>query len=70
MRDVDVQCSGDQMKEPPYQFVSIHLHYTVKGNLSSEKVAKAIQLSEDKYCSVLATLRPGVQLSSSYEVVP
>ncbi|MBK6713378.1 MAG: OsmC family protein [Candidatus Promineifilaceae bacterium] len=64
---IDVQ--GNQAAEPPYQFTDIHLHYMVEGeNLDPEKVARAITLSEEKYCSVAATIRGVAQLSHSYTV--
>mgnify|MGYP002640280902 CR=1 FL=1 len=66
---LEVQCTGEQKTEPPYPFVSIHLKYFVKGAVDEQKLARAITLSEDKYCSVLATLRPAVEITSSYEYV-
>lgn len=69
LRGLDVQCTGEQVDEPPYQFVSIHLHYLVKATVETEKLERAIRLSEDKYCSVLATLRQGLEVTSSYEII-
>lgn len=66
---LDVNCSGEQAPEPPYAFTNIHLHYKVTGPIDVAKLERAIQLSEDKYCSVVNTLKPTVQISSSYEVV-
>jgi len=66
---LDIQCVGEQHSEPPYAFVSIHIHYLARGTVDTAKLERAIQLSEEKYCSVLATLRAGVKLSSSYEIV-
>ena len=64
-----VSVDGTQASEPPYQFTDIHLHYTVEGEgLSSEKVERAIQLSEEKYCSVAATVRDVAALSHSFEI--
>jgi putative redox protein len=68
LRDLKVICSGEQMEEPPYKFTSIHLHFIISGGVSEEKVLKAIRLSEDKYCSVTNTLKPGVSISSDFEV--
>jgi putative redox protein len=62
-------CSGEQQSDPPYMFTKIHLHYRVKGEVNTEKLERAIKLSEDKYCSVIASLRPGVPITSSYEVM-
>ncbi len=67
--DLKVDCSGEQMPEAPYAFTKIHLHYMVHGKVNPEKLERAIRLSEDKYCSVIATLKPGVQISSDYEIV-
>lgn len=67
---VEVRCTGEQESDPPYRFTRIHLHYTVHGAVEAEKVARAIQLSEEKYCSVTNTLKPTVEITSSFEVVP
>lgn len=69
LQDLKVFCSGDQLPNPPYTFTKIHLHYQVKGAVDEKKLARAIQLSEDKYCSVISTLRPSVPVSSDYEIV-
>jgi putative redox protein len=69
MQDLKVECSGEQMSEPPYRFTKIHLHYRVVGDVAQDKVERAICLSEEKYCSVLNTLRAGVELSSDYEII-
>jgi putative redox protein len=66
---VDVKCTGEQNPEPPYAFVAIHLHYVIRGSVQAERVDKAIKLSEDKYCSVIATLRHGVQITSDFEIL-
>lgn len=69
VEDLDVVCTGSQLKEAPYQFTAIHLHYIIKGKVDSEKVARAIRLSEEKYCSVIASLRPTVDITSDYEIL-
>jgi putative redox protein len=66
---LDIQCSGVQITEQPYNFVQLHLKYIIKGAVNPQKVERAIKLSEDKYCSVLATLRPSLEFSSEYEII-
>ena len=66
---LEVSCSGEQQPEPPYTFTKIHLHYRVKGPRSPHKVERAIRLSEERYCSVINTLKPTVQITSDYELV-
>jgi putative redox protein len=67
--DLEVTCTGEQESEPPYTFTSIHLHYRLKGPLDPNKIARAIRLSEDKYCSVVNTLKPAVKITSDFELV-
>jgi putative redox protein len=67
--DLKVICNGDQESEPPYIFTRIHIHYIVKGQVNPEKLKKAIKLSEDKYCSVINTLRPTVPITSEFEII-
>jgi putative redox protein len=62
--------TGEQAAEPPYQFTNIHLHYKVEGEqLDPHKVARAIELSETKYCSVAATIKGVAVLTHSYEIL-
>jgi putative redox protein len=68
LEGLDIQCTGEQITEQPYKFVTVHLKYIIKGAVNPKKVERAIQLSEEKYCSVLATLRPALEISSEYEI--
>jgi len=45
------------------------LHYEFAGDLDEQAIAKAIELSEGKYCSVAATLRPTVAISSTFDII-
>ena len=64
-----ISVESNQAAEAPYQFTDIHLHYTVEGDgLDSAKVERAITLSEEKYCSVAATIRGVAKLSHSFEI--
>ncbi len=63
-----VECSGVQAQDHPHVFTKIHLHYKVRGDCDMSRVSRAIELSEKKYCSVINTLRPQVEITSSFEV--
>jgi putative redox protein len=55
---LEVCASAEQEKEAPWTFRKIHLIYKLTGTGLNEKaVEQAIFLSEDKYCSVAATVR-------------
>ncbi len=66
---LEVSCTGEQAPEAPYAFTHLHLHYEVKGLLNPKKVERAIKLSEEKYCSVLNTLKPNVEITSDFEII-
>lgn len=69
LEGLKVHCEGQQQEQPPYTFTHIHLHYILSGNLDPVKVEKAIRLSEDKYCSVISTLRLGIPVTSDFEIL-
>jgi putative redox protein len=68
---LEVTVTGEQATEGwPRPFTSFHIHYKVTGRgLKDEDVKKAITLSEEKYCSVSATLRAGAEITWDYEVI-
>jgi putative redox protein len=48
----------------------MNVHHIFTGRaISAKAVAHAIELSETKYCSVAATLRPQVEIQSSFEII-
>lgn len=68
---LEVMADGEQERDPPWRFRTIHLTYRVRGrNLTPEAVARAIELPEGRYCSVAASLRPQVEITTSFEIDP
>jgi putative redox protein len=68
--DYLVEISGERKEEHPRAFIKLHIHHIVHGRSVSEKaVADAVKLSDEKYCSVAATVRPTANITTSYEVV-
>jgi putative redox protein len=64
-----INVDGTQQPEPPYAFTDIHLHFIVEGpGMEEAKVARAIDLSVNKYCSVAATIRGVATITTSFEV--
>ena len=56
--------------EPPWQFRKIRIHYRFSGRgLSREKIQRAINLSQTRYCATYATLKDAVELISDFEIV-
>ena len=68
--DYRVEVRGARRTEHPRAYTRMEVRHIVSGHKVSEKaVAQAIELSETKYCSVAATLRPTVEIISSYEII-
>lgn len=67
---LEISATSEQDSNPPWTFRKIHLLYRVAGRGLTEKaVEQAIQLSEEKYCSVAATLRATVDITTSFEIL-
>lgn len=68
--DVEVKLSAERAETDPKVFTKIHVHFLVKGdNLSEKHVARAVELSAEKYCSASLMLRGSVEISHSHEIV-
>jgi putative redox protein len=64
-----VEVRGERRAEHPRKYTRFDVRHVVSGRGVSEKaVAQAIELSETKYCSVAATLSPGAEIVSSFEI--
>ena len=67
---LEISSSAEQDQDAPWAFRKIHLHYKLAGkNLTEKAVAQAIQLSEQKYCSVAATIRATAQITTDFEIM-
>jgi putative redox protein len=68
--DYRIEVHGERRTDFPRSFKKIRLRHIIKGhNLSEAAVKHAIELSDSKYCSVAATLRPTVEISVSFEII-
>lgn len=66
---LEVRARAERAAEPPTVYTEIHLIYRVGGKVSHKAVEDAVQLSEDKYCSVAAMLRKTAKISFEIEYV-
>lgn len=70
LKELIVSAESFQDNDPPWRFRRIHIHYQAIGkNIDLEKFAKAIKISEEKYCSVYATLKDAIEITHDYEVI-
>jgi putative redox protein len=68
--DFNVYVEGDLTEEHPKQYAQMHVIYEFKGkNLPEEKLLKAVNLSEERYCGVSAMYRKAFGITSEIKII-
>ena len=66
----NVKVEGDLTEEHPKQFHKIHVIYEFKGkDLPMDKLQKAVDLSEERYCGVSVVYKKAMELTSEIRIV-
>lgn len=66
----EVRVEAEQAERPPQVFVAVRIHHIVTGyDIDPAAVSEAIRISEEKYCSVEAMLRPTAAITTTFEIV-
>ncbi len=66
----NIRVEGDVTEDHPKQYTRIHLIYEFRGkDLQPEQLQKAVDLSQEKYCGISATLRKAVEISSEIRII-
>jgi putative redox protein len=67
----EVKAHGERAPQDPKRFTSFIVEYLLKGDgIDPDAVERAVQLSEDKYCSVMATLRFAGPIERKITILP
>ena len=65
-----MRLTAERAEADPKVFTHIHFHYRVKGRqLKSEAVARAIELSKDKYCSASIMIGKTAEITHDFEII-
>ena len=65
----EVEISAERADTEPKVFTKIHLHFIVEGeNLAEAKVARAVSLSAEKYCSASKMLEKTAEITHDFEL--
>jgi len=70
LETLEVICSGERASEAPKVWTKLDILFRLRGTLEESGVQQAIRLSEEKYCSVSATLKKSAELTWRYEILP
>jgi len=66
----EVRLTAERAEADPKVFTHIHFHYRVKGRqLKPEAVARAIELSKDKYCSASIMIGKTAEITHDFEII-
>jgi putative redox protein len=66
---LEVHTHGHQAESPPNVYTDIHIEFVVHGEgVEPAAVERAMELSEEKYCSVSAMLRKTAAITTSYRI--
>lgn len=70
VENCEVELQAERADAVPAVFTKIHLHFIVAGpDLDHRRVNRAVELSVEKYCSVIMMLRDSVEITYDYEVL-
>ena len=68
--DYRIEVSGERRSEFPKSYTRLMVKHILRGRgVSEQAVARAIELSDTKYCSVAATLGGSAEIITSYEII-
>lgn len=63
-----VSLTGERAPDHPRRFVAIQLHFDLDGTAADDVVARGLQLSREKYCSVWNSMRQDIELHTTFTV--
>ena len=64
VQSLDITTRGTRREEEPRRFTALHFRFTLSSTGATEAQARrAIDLSLEKYCSVVASLAPDMRIS-------
>ena len=69
LETLEVICSGERAAKPPSVWTKLEIVYRLRGELDDAAVKHAIELSEEKYCSVAAMLKKTATITWRYEIL-
>lgn len=68
VQDFKIFATAERAPEHPRYYSKIHLEYVAYGDVAPDALARAVELSEEKYCGAMATVRGVAQITSSHRV--
>ena len=70
LESLEIVVSGERAAVPPQVWTKLEIVYRLRGALDDAAVRRAIELSEEKYCSVSAMLQKTAAITYRHEILP
>jgi putative redox protein len=70
LESLEIVINGERAAEPPTVWNKLEVLYRLRGTLDENAVARAIELSQTKYCGAIATLRKSADITFRHEILP
>ena len=71
IRSCKVEINAERAEAEPKVFTDIHVHFIISGkDLNPDRVARAIKLSAETYCSASIMLGKTANISHDFEIIP
>ena len=68
VEDIKIEATAERSIEAAKEFKKIHLHYSVEGEVATDKMEHAIDLAINKYCSAIQSLSPAIEITTSFKI--
>ena len=68
INDFNIKINGERADTTPAVFKKINIHFVLSGDITENKLKRAIDLSMKKYCSVAKMLQESVEIFYTYEL--
>jgi len=68
VKNIKINLRGKRREKHPKIYEEIEIKYIAEGKVEEKALEQAVKLSTEKYCSVLAMVKPSTKLKISWEV--
>ncbi|RLF87779.1 OsmC family peroxiredoxin [Thermococci archaeon] len=71
IKGLEIEIEGTRRDEYPRIYKEVTIHYRIYGNVDEKKARRAIELSQEKYCSASAHIKlSGAKVNYTLEIIP
>jgi len=70
LKDLKITVTGEREQGVvPSLYTEVHVHFRLFGDINQDKAERAVELSVEKYCSVVKTLEKTAVVTHSFEII-